>query len=138
MKKAIAYVDGSYNCNSNIYGYGAIIFYEGKVYEYLGSDSNHKLRKMRNIAGELMGATFIINWCLNRKISELDLYYDYLGIEKWATGEWKVNKDGTKSYAFLCYNSRKRLKINFIKVKAHSGERYNEMADLLAKEAVGL
>ena len=138
MKKAIAYVDGSYNCNSNIYGYGAVIFYEGKVYEYLDSDNNHKLRKMRNIAGELMGATFIINWCLNRKISELDLYYDYLGIEKWATGEWKANKGGTKSYAFLCYNSRKQLKINFIKVKAHSGEKYNEMADLLAKEAVGL
>jgi len=30
------------------------------------------------------------------------------------------------------------IEIDFVKVKAHSGERYNERADYLAKEAIGL
>ena len=35
------------------------------------------------------------------EISEKDLtiYYDYSGIEKWATKEWKRNKKGTIEYS---------------------------------------
>ena len=38
-----------------------------------------------------------------------------------------------------CYDSIKdRLEIHFVKVKGHSGDMYNEMADQLAKKALGL
>ena len=68
----------------------------------------------------------------------LDLYYDYEGIEKWCTGEWKTNKRGTIDYKEY-YNSVKDvLDVRFIKVKGHSGDKYNDMADSLAKAAAGV
>ena len=33
---------------------------------------------------------------------------------------------------------KKLISIDFVKVKSHSGEQYNERADYLAKEAIGL
>ena len=32
-------------------------------------------------------------------VEELKIYYDYEGIEKWASGEWKANKALTKFYS---------------------------------------
>lgn len=34
--------------------------------------------------------------------------------------------------------SRKNIKIEFYKVKAHTGDVYNEMADKLAKKSLGM
>lgn len=47
--------------------------------------------------GEIHGAVFAMGKCLEKGISEINLYYDYVGIEKWCTGEWKANKRGTKA-----------------------------------------
>ncbi|MDU3828142.1 MAG: RNase H family protein, partial [Peptostreptococcus sp.] len=66
----------------------------------------------------------------------LDLYFDYNGIEKWCTGEWKTNKEGTKNYKQFYDGIKNRLRVNFYKVKAHSGVDYNELADKLAKESL--
>ena len=49
---------------------------------------------------------------------------------------WKANKEGTKLYRDFYNSISKKLKVDFIKVKAHSGDKYNEEADKLAKEAL--
>ena len=61
-----------------------------------------------------------------------------MGIEKWATGEWKANKCGTKMYKAYFDSIKDRLSVVFYKVKAHSGNEYNEEADRLAKNALGI
>ena len=66
------------------------------------------------------------------------IYYDYMGIEKWAIGEWKANKKLTQYYADKMAKYRKLLPIVFMKVEAHTGDFYNEQADQLAKKAVGI
>ena len=49
----------------------------------------------------------------------------------------KANKAGTKDYVQFVKEMRESgLDIQFRKVKAHSGVRWNERADLLAKEAI--
>ena len=35
-------------------------------------------------------------------------------------------------------NQEKKIKINFVKVKGHSNDKYNDKADLLAKKACGI
>ena len=99
-----------------------------------GNDS--ELIEMRNVAGEIEGAMAAMNIALKRNIHILYLHYDYMGIEKWANGEWKANKVGTKKYAEYYNSIKDKLKVIFIKVKAHSGNKYNEEVDALAKEAL--
>ena len=66
------------------------------------------------------------------------LYYDYSGVECWATGAWKRNKAGTKEYYEFCQDARGTIEIQFQKVKGHSGVDGNEEADRLAKQAAGI
>ena len=135
---AVAYVDGSYNTSTKIFGCGVVIFYDGKDITFSKSFSDPEMATMRNVAGEIEGAKLAMRYCLDNNIEEIDIYYDYEGIEKWCTGAWKTNKDGTIAYRQFYNDASKRLKVNFIKVKGHSGDKYNDMADRLAKDAVGI
>ena len=46
---------------------------------------------MRNVAGEIEGAKLAMQFCIDNHIEEIDIYYDYEGVEKWCTGVWKTN-----------------------------------------------
>lgn len=133
-----AYVDGSFSKEKLEFSYGAVIFNKGEVLEFFEKFSDPELISMRNVAGEIKGAEFVMRYCLENGIKKTDIYYDYMGIEKWCTGEWQANKPGTIAYRNY-YNSLKdKLKVNFIKVKGHSGDKYNDLADSLAKKALGI
>ena len=93
---------------------------------------------MRNVAGEIKGAGFIIQYCLNRGIKELTIYHDYEGISKWYQNEWKANLYGTKKYQEFSSEAKDKIDVKFVKVKSHSNDHYNDIADKLAKEALGI
>ena len=93
---------------------------------------------MRNVAGEIYGSLASMEYAIEHNISHLTIYYDYMGIEKWCTGEWKTNKAGTLAYKKYYDRARKKVNITFQKVKGHSGDKYNDLADQLAKEACGI
>lgn len=135
---AVAYVDGSYDRATHMFSCGAVFFYNGEKKQFSQKFSDPDLADMRNVAGEIMGAVSVIAYALQEKIPALEIYYDYEGVAKWAQGEWKTNKEGTKAYAQYCREASKSLRLSFIKVKGHSGDRYNDEADLLAKQALGI
>lgn len=135
---AVAYVDGSYNIKTKIFGCGVVIFYDGEDTTFSKSFSDPEMASMRNVAGEIEGAKLAMQYCLDNNIEEIDIYYDYEGIEKWCSGAWKTNKSGTVAYKQFYNEVIKNVKVNFIKVKGHSGDKYNDMADRLAKDAVGI
>lgn len=132
---AIAYVDGSYNISTCEYGYGVVFFYNGEEIHLKKGFPKDELAAMRNVAGEIKGSEAAISYALSHNISSIKIYHDYEGISKWCTGEWKANKEGTIAYRDFYNNAKKQLKIEFVKVKGHSGDTYNDIADRLAKEA---
>ena len=133
----IAYVDGSYDAKRKVYGYGCVFLdHQTVVKEVYGKGSHEDFLSMRNVAGEIFGSIVAATYALEHHYDNLYLYYDYEGIEKWATGAWKANKIGTKYYQQQMQDFQKDISITFIKVLAHSGDRYNERADQLAKKAV--
>ena len=141
---ATAYVDGSYNVKTEEFSYG-IIFFTGAVdkegnrqeLHFSKAFSHEELSEMRNVAGEIMGAAQAMKIAGKLGISELTIYHDYEGIAKWCTGEWKAKKTWTRKYRDFYQEMSKTVHITFIKVKGHSNDKYNDLADELARKAVG-
>lgn len=135
---AVAYVDGSYNIKTQNFGCGVVIFHDGEEYTFSDCFDNPEMAQMRNVAGEIEGAKKAMQWCIDNNIKEIEIYYDYEGIEKWCTGEWKTNKSGTIAYKRFYDEISKSVHVSFNKVRGHSGDTLNDMADMLAKKAVGI
>lgn len=132
----VAYVDGSYDLEDGTYSYGVVIIDRDKEHRFSGRDKNKDMAAMRNVAGELKGAVVAMDWAIKNNKKTLYLHYDYTGIENWAKGNWKTNKEGTKDYKKYYDGIKSKLDVKFIKVKAHSGNKLNDEADRLAKEAI--
>lgn len=135
---AIAYVDGSYDDTKKQYSYGVVVFFDGGEQRFAEKFSDPNMAEMRNVAGEIEGAKRAMRFCLENKIKSVDIVYDYEGIEKWCTGAWQAKKEGTKAYKKFYNEIKKDVHVNFVKVKGHSGNKYNDLADSLAKSALGI
>jgi ribonuclease HI len=107
-----------------------------KTREMSQAFDDEEAAKQRNVAGEIMGAKTAIDFCLRQGIPEVEIYHDYEGVGKWADGLWKANNPLTQGYRDFIADARKEMDIRFVKVKAHAGNKYNEIADSLAKKAL--
>lgn len=128
------FVDGSFDNTNSIYSYGIVVIENGEVIDRLnGKENNEKYVSMRNVAGEVLGSTKAIEYAILNGYKKINIYFDYQGIESWATGSWKRNNDLTKGYHEFIKEMKSKIEIKFFKVTAHSGNTYNDEADSLAK-----
>ena len=133
-----AYVDGSFSSGKS-FGCGCIILKDGEVIaEISKAYEDEELATMRNVAGEIKASELAMQYALDNGYTSLSIYHDYQGIASWCLGEWKTNKAGTIAYKQFYDDIKDKLKVHFIKVKGHSGDEYNEIADGLAKKALGI
>lgn len=135
--KVIAYVDGSYEDKLKKYSFGCIIITpSGEVIKESGNGNNPASLAIRNVAGEMLGAMYAVKWAMINGYKEIELRYDYAGIEKWVQGEWRAKNELVQKYAAAMNEWKKNIHISFLKIAAHSNNKYNDMADELAKSAL--
>lgn len=131
-----AFIDGSFDKPKGIVGSGGVMLIGTEEVEFSLSsvDPNHVA--YWNVSGELLAALHVVEYAMAHGYRSCSLYYDYMGIEMWATGRWNTNNPLTTSYAKRMKEASKQLRIDFHKVKAHSGIAYNDRADALAKKGI--
>ncbi len=134
----VAYVDGSFDQSTKQFSYGMVILENGEEKTFYKKFSDPSLASMRNVAGEIMGARAAMEYAIANNKKRLVIYHDYEGIAKWPLGLWKANKEGTIAYKAYYDEAKTKVSIRFQKVTGHSGDKYNDYADQLAKQALGL
>ena len=139
--KITIYVDGSFK---TINGHDLV----GSAYVVVNPDGSTVERKVAkeyeagthswNVTGELNAVYGAVAYALQNNVSEVNIYHDLEGSAHWANKTWKAKKPETQKYANYINRVRneKGLVINFIHVKGHSGDMFNEVADKLAGEAI--
>ena len=133
----VAYVDGSFDEKIGKYSFGCVIMLPGgEIIRESGNGDNPESMALRNVTGEMLGAMFAVKWCDKNEYSAIKICYDYMGIEKWVTGEWKAKNSLTQKYAAFMREHARKLNITFEKITARTGNKYNEEADKLAKAAL--
>ena len=133
------YVDGSFTVDKGNFSYGLVAVNDGKIiYEDKGIGFDKEAIALRNVSGEVLGAKMAVEFAINNNYKEVTIAYDYQGIESWALGTWKRNNKITSEYNEYMQNKMKEINIIFKKIKGHSGHKYNDLADKLAKEALGI
>ena len=133
------YVDGSFSVEKGNYSFGLVAVLDGKIiHEDKGQGFDSEAVALRNVSGEVLGAKMAVEFAINKGYKEVTIAYDYQGVEYWALGTWKRNNRITSEYHEFMQNRMKDIKIKFKKIKGHSGDKFNDMADKLAKEALGI
>lgn len=146
MRQVDVYVDGSYNKARPGICKGALIVVENDkpLFAQNYTIQKENFASMNNVGGELwaaMSAIPVVKGLFGDEDVRLSIYHDYKGIRNFITGpeKWTPSKPATISYAYIVQQYMKEhpaSRLNFVKVKAHSGIKWNEAVDKLTRGEV--
>lgn len=127
------YTDGSCLGNPGPGGWAAIIYFEGDEQEIYGFEPNTTNNRMEMIAA-IEGLSYVPVSCNIQLMT--DSQYLISGATSWM---YKWKKEGKIKKNADLWNKILELSefhnINWIKVKAHSGDHKNNLVDRMAREA---
>ena len=140
-EKVIIYTDGACSGNPGPGGWGAILMYKGAKKEISGG--------MKNTTNNIMEVTAVIEALKCLKVeSDVQVYSDSAytvnafkqgWIYNWMKNGWKTsNKEPVKNKELWqeLYALTKKHKVEFIKVKGHADNEFNNRCDEMAREAI--
>ena len=140
LKRVFIYADGACKGNPGIGGWGAHLNYMGNVKEIFGGQYDTTNNRM-----ELMAVIEALS-CLKERVEAflyLDSEYVIKGIKewlpKWKSNGWKSSNNKPIKNVDLWLRLDEQLNkhsICIFKVKGHSGDPGNDLADLLANKGV--
>ncbi len=140
-EKVIIYTDGACSGNPGPGGWGAILMYKGNKKEVSGG--------CKNTTNNIMEITAVIEALKCLKIqSDVQVYSDSAytvnafnskWIYGWIKNGWKTsNGDNVKNKELWqeLYSLTQKHNVEFIKVKGHADNEYNNRCDELARNAI--
>ena len=134
------YVDGSYNSSNRKFSYG-VVAVQNDIVEYIhgGFGKNDKDNNIRQIAGELKAALEGVEYALKNNHKKVVLFHDYEGICHHATGFWQRKDESSRAYYEKMKDlMNKGIEVQFVQVKSHEEDLFNEMADTICKKELNI
>ena len=141
MKEVIIYTDGACSGNPGPGGWGAILMYEDKQKEISGA-SKETTNNIMEITAVLEALKLLKVECDVKVYSDSAYVVNSFNqgwIYNWIKNNWKTaNKEPVKNQELWeeLYGLTKKHKVEFIKVKGHSDNEYNNRCDFLATNAI--
>ena len=126
------FVDGSYSPGFTRSGWAFVVIDNDKEIAR-GSGITAFEAESRNIDGEVMASFQAMKWLDAHNMNGV-ICHDYEGIARWAKGEWQAKSNIAQMYVKAAKPYLHR--VQFEKVAAHTGVKWNELVDKLAKEAI--
>ena len=140
-EKVIIYTDGACSGNPGPGGWGAILMYKGAKKEISGG--------MKETTNNIMEITAVVEALKCLKVeSDVQVYSDSAytvnafkqgWIYNWMKNGWRTaNKEPVKNKELWqeLYALTKKHKVEFIKVKGHADNEFNNRCDEMAREAI--
>ena len=140
--KIIIYTDGACSGNPGPGGWGAILMYKGQKKEISGGN--------KQATNNIMEVTAVIEAlkCLKVEKGEVQIYSDSAytvnafkqgWIYNWMKNGWKTANGAAVKNKELwqeLYNLTQKHKVEFIKVKGHANNEFNNRCDEMARDAI--
>lgn len=139
-KRYAVYTDGSFIRGYNVCGYGVVFVSEHcPVFAIYGATTDPAFVEQWNVGGEIEAVIRALEYAMSNDIKELDIYHDYIGLSKWPLKEWKAKTSVTKMYREIVWFAMSSgVRIRWHKVRGHSGNTFNDLADRFANKGRAL
>ncbi|MFW6026048.1 MAG: ribonuclease HI [Candidatus Woesearchaeota archaeon] len=141
MKTVDIYTDGACSGNPGPGGWGAVLLYNGHKKEISGSEE-HTTNNRMELKAVIESLKIIKQKCIiNIHTDSSYIYRAFTDnwVEKWKNNNWKNSKKDAvlnKDLWEELIQYSKKYNINWFKVKGHSDNKYNNIADKLATSAI--
>lgn len=124
------YVGGS--SKEGVISFGVVIVEKDNITQYRGRTTG----SLGNISGEISAVLFSLHTLVEKGITEANIKYNFEGIYKWLSGEWKAKSDEALEYASFVNDFSIRNKLNLYYSSASSNDGNKKTAVKLAKQAL--
>lgn len=139
--KVIIYTDGACSGNPGHGGYAAIVIEEGKAREVVGAEKSTTNNRMEMMA--VISALESLRQNRSSVVHSDSAYvvnaYNENWVTKWKRNGWKTASGESVKNIDLWQrldNLKEKYNVQFIKVKGHSDNEYNNRCDKLAVDAI--
>jgi len=124
----IAYTDSGFHIGRNEGAYAFILLHDGEIVH----KESRRFRRETNNRGELMAIIAALECCPDG--ASLEIRTDSQYAANTLTGEWLQRRNTDLFARWHSLIRSKHIKVKVTKIRAHSGDVYNEMCDELCCE----
>lgn len=137
MVKYEIYTDGAYSPNKDVGGVGIVILRDGQVVQQFSKDFKHTTNNKMELIAVILALKAV-----KQPVDNLIIYSDSMYVIGCATLGWKRKKNQLLWEMYdECFSKAQefvKTPIQFVHIKGHNGNKYNEICDTLAVNATKL
>lgn len=132
----VIFSDGSVSSDRQQYGCGVVIISpDGGTQKLTFSGEDRRFLDSGATAGELIAAIHALNFLMIMGVKNVSIFHDAESVATVPKATSKPRKELTRFYKKTMREKiLPNMEVSFIHVTSHTGHRFNEMADRLAKQ----